>query len=387
MEKLLEELKEKQATYNETLKEARSSAEAGEDVTDRFEKLDELREEIVKLEERKIHRDKLNQLDTIEEVEEKRFDPKPGGEPKTKLRKVGNEDSNKEVRDAINAYIRKGEIRENVTTINQEVIIPKDISYIPQKEVQTVYDLSANFNKTNVGTKSGSYPILENPTDALPSVEELAKNPELAAPKFHEVKWEVETYRGALPISQEAISDAQTDLTTLISNQISQRMLNTTNKFIAAKLKDFEKVTPGAKDDLVDNIKEILNVKLDPAYIPQIICTQSLYQTLDTLKDKQGQYIFHRDVTSASGGTLLGVPVTKVPDPLLGDKIGDQVAFIGDRRAVTVFDRNQASVVWAENSVYGRYLMGVLRFDVEVTDQKAGFLLTVSGDIPTPSKP
>lgn len=382
MGNLLKELQEKRATYNETLKETRSLAEAGEDVAERFEKLDEMRQEILDLEERKSQLEKLTQLDTLEEVEDKRFSPKPSN-GSTTMREVTKDDPKKEIRDAINTYIRHGELRENVTTVNQEVIIPKDISYIPQKEVQTVYDLSANFNKTDVGTKSGSYPILENPTDALSSVEELAKNPELAAPKFHEVKWEVKTYRGALPISQEAISDAQTDLTTLISNQISQRMLNTTNKFIAAKLKDFEKVTPSAKDDLVDSVKEILNVKLDPAYIPQIICTQSLYQTLDTLKDKQGQYIFHRDVTSASGGTLLGVPVTKVPDTLLGDKIGDQVAFIGDRRAVTVFDRNQASVVWAENSVYGRYLMGVLRFDVEVTDKKAGFLLSIN-DTPKP---
>ncbi|MGK0551903.1 phage major capsid protein [Enterococcus faecalis] len=382
MEKLLKELQEKRATYNETLKETRSLADAGEDVTKRFEELDELRQAISNLEERKMQMEKVNQLDTIEEEEEKRFDVKKDNNMPI-LRKVTNEDPKKEVRDAINAYLHKGEIRENVTTINQEVIIPKDISYIPQKEVQTLYDLSEKFNKTDVGTKSGSYPILENPTDALSSVEELAKNPELAAPKFHEVKWEVQTYRGALPISQEAISDAQTDLTTLISNQISQRMLNTTNKFLVAKLKAFEKVTPGAKDDLVDSIKEILNVKLDPAYVPQIICTQSLYQTLDTLKDKQGQYIFHRDITSASGGTLLGVPVTKVPDTLLGEKAGDQVAFIGDRRAVTIFDRNQASVVWAENSIYGRYLMGVLRFDVEITDEKAGFLLSIN-DTPKP---
>ncbi|KAJ80414.1 phage major capsid protein, HK97 family [Enterococcus faecalis] len=382
MDKLLKELLEKRAKYNETLKETRSLAETGEDVTKQFEELDELRQEILDLEERKLQFEKLNQLDAIEEDEEKRFSPKLSNGSNT-MREITNEDPRKEVRDGINAYLRHGELRESVTTINQEVIIPKDISYIPQKEVQTVYDLSANFNKTDVGTKSGSYPILENPTDALPSVEELAKNPELAAPKFHEVKWEVGTYRGALPISQEAISDAQTDLTALISNQISQRMLNTTNKFIAAKLKAFEKVTPGAKDDLVDSIKEILNVKLDPAYVPQIICTQSLYQTLDTLKDKQGQYIFHRDVISASGGTLLGVPVVKVPDTLLGEKVGDQVAFIGDRRAVTVFDRNQASVVWAENGIYGRYLMGVLRFDVEVTDKKAGFLLSIN-DTPKP---
>lgn len=383
MDKLLKELLEKRNNYNALLTETRSLAEKGEDVTERFSKMDNLKDEITALEERKLQLEKLEKITPLDE-DEKRFDPKPSVKQKTELRKVGGEDKKTELRSGIADYIRHGEIRESVTTVNQEVIIPKDISYVPQDEIKTSYDLKQNFAKTEIGTKSGSYPILEHPTDALATVEELAKNPELAAPKFHEVKWEVETYRGALPISQEAIDDAQVDLTALISRQVSERMINTTNKAIVSKLKEFEKVTPAAKDDLVDSIKEILNVKLDPAYVPQIICTQSLYQTLDTLKDKQGQYIFHRDVTSASGGTLLGVPVTKVPDTLLGENPGDKVAFIGDRRAVTLFDRNQASIVWVENNIYGRYLAGVLRFDVEVTDKKAGYLLAIN---PTPPKP
>lgn len=381
MKQLLKDLLEKRNAYNALLTETRSLAEKGEDVTKQFEEMDHLKEEISELEARKVQLEKLEALTPLDD-DEKRFTPKPDAKPQAELRKVGGQDDKEELRSAISDYIRHGEIRESVTTVNQEVIIPKDISYTPQKEVQTVYDLKNNFNQVTIGTKSGSYPILENPTDALGTAEELAKNPELAAPKFHEVKWEVQTYRGALPISQEAIDDAQTDLTSIISQQISQRMLNTTNKAIVSKLKSFETVTVSVKDDLVDSLKAILNVKLDPAYIPQIICTQSLYQALDTLKDKQGQYIFHRDITSASGGTLLGVPVTKIPDTLLGEKPGDQVAFIGDRRAVTLFDRNQASIVWTDSSIYGRYLAGVLRFDVEVTDQKAGYLLTISS---TPS--
>ncbi|MCV2520687.1 phage major capsid protein, partial [Melissococcus plutonius] len=298
------------------------------------------------------------------------------------IRKIETgENPEEEIREAISAYVREGEIREGVTTINQEVIIPKDIIYIPQEEIETTYDLTNYFNQTEVETKSGSYPILENPTDALVTVEELKKNPELAEPKFHEIKWEVATYRGALPISQEALDDSQTDLSALISKQITRRMLNTTNRAIVEKLKAFPVMKPGAKDDLVDFIKGILNVSLDPAYMPQMICTQSLYQTLDTLKDKQGQYIFHQDITSKSGGTLLGIPVIKVADTLLGEKAGDKVAFIGDRRAVTVFDRKQASIVWADSNIYGRYLAGVLRFDVEITDEKAGYLLTLNDTV------
>ncbi|WP_423367479.1 phage major capsid protein [Melissococcus plutonius] len=381
MDKLLKELAEKRSAYNEKLKETRALASNGEDVTERFKELEALKEEISASEERKSQMEELEKLEPIEENEEKRFSPKKI-ENKATIRKVDTgENPEKEIREAISAYVREGEIREGVTTINQEVIIPKDIAYTPQEEIETTYDLKNYFNQTEVGTKSGSYPILENPSDSLVTVEELKKNPELAEPKFHEIKWEVATYRGALPISQEALDDSQTDLSALISKQITRRMLNTTNRAIVEKLKAFPTMKPGAKDDLVDFIKGILNVSLDPAYVPQMICTQSLYQTLDTLKDKQGQYIFHQDITSKSGGTLLGIPVIKVADTLLGKKLGDKVAFIGDRRAVTVFDRQQASIVWADSNIYGRYLAGVLRFDVEITDEKAGYLLTLNDTV------
>jgi len=61
---------------------------------------------------------------------------------------------------------------------------------------------------------------------------------------------------------------------------------------------------------------------------------------------------------------------------LLG-KAGDQLAFIGDlARAVTVFDRQQVSLSWADDKVWGQYLMGSLRYDVEITDANAGYFLT-----------
>ena len=49
-------------------------------------------------------------------------------------------------------------------------------------------------------------------------MEELEKNPELAKPKFKNVPWKIVTYRGQLPISQEAIDDSGVDLTALVAN-------------------------------------------------------------------------------------------------------------------------------------------------------------------------
>ncbi|MDK7341013.1 phage major capsid protein, partial [Pauljensenia sp. UMB0018B] len=79
----------------------------------------------------------------------------------------------------------------------------------------------------------------------------------------------------------------------------------------------------------VDDLKAIINVKLDPGYDRQIICTQSFYQAVDTLKDKNDRYLLNDSIINTSGNTLLGMNVTVVRDDLLG-KNGDALAFIGD---------------------------------------------------------
>ncbi|MDK7312310.1 phage major capsid protein, partial [Streptococcus oralis] len=93
------------------------------------------------------------------------------------------------------------------------VTIPEEIKYIPEKEVKTVQDLSELVTKTAVSTASGKYPILKRADDKFHTVEELEKNPELAKPTFETVAWEVATYRGAIPISQEALDDSIANLT------------------------------------------------------------------------------------------------------------------------------------------------------------------------------
>ncbi|MGK9310710.1 hypothetical protein, partial [Melissococcus plutonius] len=115
MDKLLKELAEKRSAYNEKLKETRALASNGEDVTERFKELEALKEEISASEERKSQMEELEKLEPIEENEEKRFSPKKI-ENKATIRKVDTgENPEKEIREAISAYVREGEIREGVT--------------------------------------------------------------------------------------------------------------------------------------------------------------------------------------------------------------------------------------------------------------------------------
>lgn len=275
----------------------------------------------------------------------------------------------------------KGAKRDNVKSDDVGVTIPEDIKYQPEKEIKTVQDLSELVQKTKVSTASGKYPILKRANAKFNTVAELEKNPELARPEFETINWEVQTYRGAIPISQEALDDSVANITQIVSENINEQKINTLNEKIGAVLKAFNPMTVSNVDDL----KSIINVKLDPGYERQIICTQSFYQAVDTLKDKNDRYLLNDSIINTSGNTLLGMNVTVVRDDLLG-KNGDALAFIGDvKRGVLFADRTDVSVQWIENEIYGKYLMGAFRFDVKQADKNAGFFVTFNQGKATPT--
>ncbi|MCG1552385.1 phage major capsid protein [Staphylococcus epidermidis] len=315
---------------------------------------------------------------TIEKVEEpteeelKKEKDKKEGAKRSMAKLNQNPETNEEVL-AFEQYMKsKGAKRDNVKSDDVGVTIPEDIKYIPEKEVKTVQDLSELVEKTSVSTASGKYPILKRANAKFNTVAELEKNPELARPEFETINWEVETYRGAIPISQEALDDSVANLTAIVSENINEQKINTLNEKIGDVLKAFN---PTSVSD-VDDLKAIINVKLDPGYDRQIICTQSFYQKLDTLKDGNGRYLLQDSIINTAGNTVLGMNVTVVRDDLLG-KNGDALAFIGDvKRGVLFADRTDVSVQWIENEIYGKYLMGAFRFDVKQADKNAGFFVT-----------
>lgn len=315
---------------------------------------------------------------TIEKVEEpteeelKKEKDKKEGAKRSMAKLNQNPETNEEIL-AFEQYMKsKGAKRDNVKSDDVGVTIPEDIKYIPEKEVKTVQDLSELVQKTSVSTASGKYPILKRANAKFNTVAELEKNPELARPEFETINWEVDTYRGSIPISQEALDDSVANLTAIVSENINEQKINTLNERIGEVLKAFNPTSVSNVDDL----KEIINVKLDPGYDRQIICTQSFYQKLDTLKDGNGRYLLQDSIINTAGNTVLGMNVTVVRDDLLG-KNGDALAFIGDvKRGVLFADRTDDSVQWIENEIYGKYLMGAFRFDVKQADKNAGFFVT-----------
>ena len=282
-----------------------------------------------------------------------------------------------------NDGLRFGETRDEVLIPMNEIVPTTDgvkkadakpvsseeIIYTPQREVKTVVDLKPFTTVYQAKKASGKYPVLQRATTKMVSVAELEKNPALAKPDFKDVPWTIDTYRGAIPLSQESIDDADVDLVSLVSESISQIKVNTTNDAIATVLKSFTAKTVATLDEL----KALLNGGFDPAYNVSLIVSQSFYQTLDTLKDGNGRYLLQDDITAVSGKTLLGKPVFVLSDEVLGAN----TAFVGDfKRGVLFADRKDLGLRWADNEIYGQYLQAVLRFGVTKVDEKAGFYVT-----------
>lgn len=337
----------------------------------------------------KARRDAIN--DQIKALEaEKASETKT--ETKDDVSKKGTDLSKKPIdatKKAINGYIHShGKVIDatsHVTSTEAGVLIPEEIIYDPTAEVNSVVDLSTLVTKTPVTTPKGTYPILKRATDRFSSVAELAENPKLAEPEFNKVDWSVATYRGAIPLSEEAIADSAVDLTALVGQSINEKSVNTYNAMIAPVLQSFtaKKTTT---DTLVDSLKHILNVDLDPAYSRALVVTQSLFNTLDTLKDKNGRYLLHDASDSITDGTakgtILGVPVYVVGDTLLGSLAGDQKAFVGDlKRGVLFTDRQQVTLAWEDSKIYGKYLGAAFRFGVQKADSNAGYFVT-NTDVP-----
>lgn len=251
-------------------------------------------------------------------------------------------------------------------------VTSEELVTTPIREVNTTVDLK-QFTTIHPAQKgSGKYPILKKATSKMASVAELEKNPKLAKPEFQEVDWTVETYRGAIPVSQESVDDADVDLVSIVAEAAAQIKVNTTNAAIAEVLKTF---TSKAVKNL-DEIKGILNVDFDPAYDVAFVVSQSFYQFLDSLKDQNGRYLLQDSITAASGKVLLGKPVFVLSDTVLGNA-GEAKAFVGDfKRAVLFADRQDLGLRWADNEIYGQYLQAVLRFDAVKADEKAGYFLT-----------
>lgn len=299
----------------------------------------------------------------LQEHNEKK--PEQGAE-----RNMGNATAEK--RDALNKYIKsKGEKREGVKLVDGGVLIPVEILK-PTTKPEVSLDLTEVVNVVKVNSSTGKYGVIEKSKQKMPTTEELQKNPELGKFKVTPIEYSVKTYRGSLAVSQEMIEDAEYDIMGLIAEDAQNQELTTKNYAIC---EIFKTASPQAAQGL-DGLKDVLNTKIKSVYNVRLIVTDSMFNALDKVKDKDGRYMLQQDITSPTGYRFSGKVIQRVPDDMLGAE-NEMKAFIGDPKAfVTLFDRTATTAKWVNNDIYGETLALFTRFDTKKTDEAAGKFVT-----------
>lgn len=273
-----------------------------------------------------------------------------------------------EQREAVLEFIRsRGQKRAGVKTTDVGAIIPKEVLE-PQKTPERQNPLLNLIHVVKVTSGSGSYPVMKKSNRKMTEVGELEENPELGKTKITEVDYKIKTYRGELPISREAIEDAQYDLIGILQEDIQDQDEQTKLAIVADVMKSAKVVNASG----LDGIKDILNTKISSVYKKSLVVTDTMFNALDKIKDKDGRYMMQPDITSPTGYSFSGKTIYPVEDTLLGQE-GEMKFFIGDvEYFLTLFDRMELIVNWEDNHKFGKNLASYLRFDIQKTDEDAG---------------
>ncbi|WP_436952445.1 phage major capsid protein [Staphylococcus shinii] len=362
--------------------------------------------------------DKINEIDErLKEVEDK---VKDEGES-NKESNENNQDTEGENRNMGNANFRPGvdfekrteedsqEVREFKDYLETRadipggslkkdagfVVVPEEIVYDILKIKEVEFNLDQFVTVKNVEYGSGKYPVVrQSQVAALPEVDELEENPELAVKPFFQLAYDIKTHRGYFRISREAIEDAKVDVLGELKQWMARTIAATRNQGIIKVLKNggpgedgentripHESVTGSTSKEKVDGLKDVINKHIIPNYEHNVaIVSQTAFNTIDKLADKEDRYLIQPDVKETSQQRLLGAKVVVLPDEMLGDKGANTLIFGNLKDAITLFDRSQYQAAWSDYMHYGECLMVAVRQDCRLLDHKAAVIVDLDGE-------
>uniref|UniRef100_UPI003F8261F4 phage major capsid protein n=1 Tax=Staphylococcus shinii TaxID=2912228 RepID=UPI003F8261F4 len=173
-------LKELRSLREEQMDVANKAIEEGESdkAAEALKEIKAIDERLKKVEEeldldKKDEDDKKEDKPVVEKEDDIRSNNTQGETRMNQFKPSVNENKESaEVRGFMEFVRSKGEVRDNVTSVGAEAVIPDDIVTQPVKLPETVTDLKAYANVIKVPTAQGSYPIIESATTKMISVAE-----------------------------------------------------------------------------------------------------------------------------------------------------------------------------------------------------------------------
>lgn len=267
--------------------------------------------------------------------------------------------------------------------------VPQDIQ-TSIKELRRSQDALENLvNVETVTTLSGTR-VIEKAADQTPfdNVEEEAEFGDVATPQFEKISYKVKKKGGILKVTRELLQDTAENIIMYLRRWIAKKSKATRNALIIAKIDEITNTKEVAINSL-DGLKDIFNVKLDPAIAltSGVLTNQSGFNWLDKLQYSDGKYILQPNPMNLTQKLLFGVyPVTVVSDKVLKSKgIGNPGAetawkhplVCGDlREAITLFDRENMTIEMSTEAgdLWAKDQTGIKvreRLDIQTVDAAA----------------
>lgn len=227
-----------------------------------------------------------------------------------------------------------------------------------------------------VNTKTGSR-VLEKDSEhtAFGEITEEGTISTVENPKFTTVIYKIADRGGILPVPNNLLNDTNTTLKAYLNRWLAKKAVATENAIILTKLNTFEKTAVTG----IDDIKNILDVSLDPAISAQaeIIVNQDSFSYLNKLKDSEGNYILERDPKNPTRKILSGRPVVVFSNKVLKSTGNKAPLIIGSlKEAITLFDRQAISLL--STNIGGDAfknnrtdIRAIMRLDAQKTDTSA----------------
>ena len=247
---------------------------------------------------------------------------------------------------------------------NGGYLVPEDVRTAINEYRRSFVSLKDYVDVRSVVVPSGSE-VYEKTSQltGLTDITELGEIQEINAEVFERINYKVKNFGGILPVSRYLLQDSPENLLAYLGKWFMKKQVVTENKEIIAVLKTLTK-----------------KVTLDPIFLDntKVLTNQDGFNVLDSLKDKNGNYLLQPVVTDPTKRTLLGKEVIVLPNTHLPNETANKFPlYIGDlKEAVRVYELNELEIkstdvggkAFTRNSYDTRL---ITRFDVKPVDKEA----------------
>lgn len=260
---------------------------------------------------------------------------------------------------------------------NGGYLVPEDVKTAINEYRRSFVSLKDHVDVRSVVVPSGSE-VYEKTSQltGLTNITELGEIQEMNAEAFERITYKVKDFGGILPVSRFLLQDSPENLLAYLGKWFMKKQVVTENKEIIAVLKTLTKKAITK----VDEIKEAFNVTLDPIFLDntKVLTNQDGFNVLDSIKDKNGNYLLQPVLNDPTKRLLLGKEVIVLPNTHLPNETANKFPlYVGDlEEAVRVYELDELEIKstdvggksFTRNSYDTRL---ITRFDVKAIDKEA----------------